>query len=126
MPARRHWRPSFRIVRAVRALTDERARKVYAVAATNTNVIRHIPCYCGCREQGHQHTAHCVVKRQAADGRMIEWNEHGGMCPLGPDIVGDAVPWHQHGSPLHQIRVDIDREFSLFGPPTPTPPVPAR
>ena len=44
---------------------------------------------------------------------------------MGADITGDATLWHEHGTPLAQIRTDIEREYSSRGPATPTPPVPS-
>lgn len=116
--------PSLPTVHAPGALADDVAQAVYAVAATNADMLQYIPCYCGCRSQGHESNLQCYVKRRAPDGRVSEWDGHGRTCPLGPDITGDAVYWSQKGKALSTVRADIDREFSSRGPATPTPPVP--
>jgi hypothetical protein len=117
--------PSLPLVIVAGALTDELAQMVYALAATNADTLQYMPCYCGCREQGHQSVHHCFVKRRSADGRVMEWDGHGRICPMGADIAGDATSSHQQGTPLAQIRLDIEREYGSRGPATPTPPVPS-
>jgi hypothetical protein len=37
-------------------------REAYRFAVANRNVLRYIPCYCGCGEQGHTSNASCYVK----------------------------------------------------------------
>jgi len=117
--------PSLPVVSAAGARAVEWAQAVYAVAATNADTLQYIPCYCGCRTQGHQSNLHCYVRRRSADGRVIEWDGHGRICPLGQDITGDAVLWHQRGSSLSTVRADIEAEYSSRGPATPTPPAPS-
>ena len=116
--------PSLPDVKTVGALSVELAQSVYALVATNEDTLQYIPCYCGCRSQGHGSVHHCHVKRRSADGRVTEWNDHGRICPLGPDIAGDAVLWRQRGTALAQVRADIEEEYSSRGPATRTPPVP--
>jgi hypothetical protein len=115
--------PSLPDVRTAGALPVQLAQKVYAVVAKNEETLRHIPCYCGCRDQGHASVHHCHVKRRSAEGVVMEWDGHGRVCPLSADISGDAVFWRQQGTPIAQIRADIEREYSSRAPATPTPPV---
>src|SRR5262245_34543854 len=37
-------------------------REAYRFAIANREVLRYIPCYCGCGEQGHTSNASCYVK----------------------------------------------------------------
>src|SRR5215468_6164238 len=37
-------------------------REAYRFAIANRDVLRYIPCYCGCGEQGHTSNASCYVK----------------------------------------------------------------
>jgi hypothetical protein len=103
--------PSLPSVSATEALAIDVAQPVYALAATNAETLRFVPCYCGCRSEGHQSVLHCYVKR-ATDGRVVEWEGHGRLCPIGADILGDATSWHQRKMSLSEIRTEIDREFS--------------
>src|SRR4051794_7253400 len=51
-------------------------RAAYEFAARHPDVLRHIPCFCGCERNGHGNNADCFVTRRAANGRP-EWNPHG-------------------------------------------------
>lgn len=116
--------PSLPDASAVGALPVELAQKVYALVAVNEDTLRYIPCYCGCRDQEHGSVHHCHVKRRSANGQVIEWNDHGRICPLGGDITGDSVLWRQQGRSLSEVRTEIEREYASRGPATITPAVP--
>lgn len=116
--------PSLPVVGLAGALSDELARKVYALVGRHADTLQYMPCYCGCRSEGHQSVMQCYIWRRTPDGQIVAWHPHGRICPIGADITGDAVPWHQNGTPLEQVRADIEREYSSRGPATVTPPVP--
>lgn len=123
------WDPSWPSLPAsniVDARDVAQLRALYAFAGKNADVLRYIPCYCGCQSQGHRSDNDCYVAQRSSDGRVTEWNGHGMTCPVGRDIAGDVMVWRENGRPLLSIRDDIEREFGLRGPATPTPPVPVR
>ncbi len=44
-------------------------RDAYAFAANREDVVRYIPCYCGCeRKEHHQSLRDCFIRGRAADG----------------------------------------------------------
>lgn len=45
-------------------------RETYRFAAANRDVLRYIPCYCGCGEQGHTSNASCYVKDSSPPGKL--------------------------------------------------------
>jgi hypothetical protein len=49
---------------------------VYEFAARRPDVLRHVPCFCGCERNGHKDNEDCFVANRAANGRP-EWDEHG-------------------------------------------------
>lgn len=49
---------------------------VYEFAARRPDVLRHVPCFCGCERNGHQDNEDCFVANRAANGRP-EWDVHG-------------------------------------------------
>lgn len=69
------------------------ARAIYAFAGKKADVLPYIPCYCGCRMQGHRSNHDCYVRQRSADGRVTEWDSHGMTCPVGPDSTGDVTLW---------------------------------
>ena len=53
------------------------ARAVYEFAAKHPEVLKFVPCYCGCESSGHPHNESCFVKRRDASGNVLEWDTHG-------------------------------------------------
>jgi hypothetical protein len=54
----------------------EVTRAVYAFAARSPEVLRYVPCFCGCEHHGHQGNDDCFVAGRDADGRP-RWEMHG-------------------------------------------------
>lgn len=55
----------------------DQARAVYEFAALHPEVLKFVPCYCGCESDGHPHNESCFVKRRDARGNVVEWDSHG-------------------------------------------------
>jgi hypothetical protein len=53
------------------------ARAVYKFAAEHPEILKYVPCYCGCESTGHGHNESCFVKRRDAKGNVLEWDTHG-------------------------------------------------
>jgi hypothetical protein len=45
-------------------------REAYRFAITNRNILRYIPCYCGCGAEGHTSNASCYVKDSSTPGNL--------------------------------------------------------
>ena len=54
----------------------EIVRAVYAFAARHPEVLRYVPCFCGCETRGHRDNEDCFVSGRDADGRP-HWEAHG-------------------------------------------------
>ena len=52
-------------------------QEVYKFAASHPEVLKFVPCYCGCGAEGHPHNESCFVKRRDARGNVTEWDTHG-------------------------------------------------
>jgi hypothetical protein len=52
-------------------------RAVYKFAGEHPEVLKYVPCYCGCESTGHPHNESCFVKRRDAAGNVLEWDTHG-------------------------------------------------
>jgi hypothetical protein len=55
----------------------DQARAVYQFAAEHPEVLKYVPCYCGCESTGHPHNESCFVKRRDVNGNVVEWDMHG-------------------------------------------------
>ena len=55
----------------------DQTRAVYKFAAEHPEVLKYVPCYCGCESSGHPHNESCFVKRRDVKGNVTEWDTHG-------------------------------------------------
>lgn len=55
----------------------DQVRAVYDFAAQHPEVLKFVPCYCGCESTGHPHNESCFVRRRDARGNVLEWDTHG-------------------------------------------------
>ena len=99
-------------------------RAVYEFVARRPDVMRYVPCFCGCERNGHQNNAHCFVAKRDPDGRP-HWDAHGLSCKVCIDVARDAMRMTAAGRPLTEIRTTIERTYSPHFPTmTPTPAAP--
>jgi hypothetical protein len=93
----------------------------YEFAARHPEVLKHMPCYCGCERNGHGNNQDCFVARRDAD-RRPEWNRHGIGCGISIDVALMAKSMHAEGASPAAIRDAVDRKFKAeFPNSTPTP-----
>ena len=52
-------------------------RAVYEFAGQHPEVLKYVPCYCGCESSGHPHNESCFVKSRDAKGNVTAWDTHG-------------------------------------------------
>jgi hypothetical protein len=55
----------------------DQTRAVYDFAAQHPEVLKFVPCYCGCESSGHPHNESCFVKSRDAQGNVTQWDTHG-------------------------------------------------
>jgi hypothetical protein len=96
-------------------------RAAYEFAARHPEVLKHMPCYCGCERNGHGNNQDCFVTRRDAD-RRPEWNPHGIGCGICIDVAVMARSMHADGASPATIRAAVDRKYKAdFPTSTPTP-----
>ncbi len=61
---------------AVMARSPEATRDAYAFAARHPEVLRYVPCFCGCERNGHGSNHDCFVSGRTREGQ-ITWDAHG-------------------------------------------------
>ena len=106
------------------ARPEPMTRAAYAFAARHPEVLRHMPCFCGCERHGHGHNEDCFVATRENDGRPV-WNPHGVGCGICIDVAREAARLHKAGVPLDEVRSAIERKYrSEYPTSTPTPAVP--
>jgi hypothetical protein len=90
-------------------------QQAYQFAAANPDVVKHIPCYCGCNKQGHKSNYDCYVVGQGASGQLT-LNTHALNCTICVDITQEAMRLVRSGKSTSEIRDDIDLNFAHYGP----------
>lgn len=100
----------------------EDMRLVYQVAATATEVLEWMPCYCGCGESaGHESNLNCFIDEIREDGSVV-WDDHSTRCMVCLETAVTAVKMTQDGKSLKEIRETIDKTYKEgFAKPTDTP-----
>lgn len=103
----------------------ETVRAVFQFAADHPEVLKYIPCVCGCERMGHQGNDMCFVAGRNKAGKVTEWESHGVICEVCLDIGNDAMRMHNSGASVSDIRKAIEAKYVVNGrteTPTPLPP----
>ncbi len=95
-------------------------REIYEWAKTpeGAALLEQVPCYCGCKFEGHKHTRHCFWRD---DGTF---DKHGITCSVCFDIARKTKEMHEQGTDICAIRKEIDRFYEPnkhLGTDTPMP-----
>ena len=90
-------------------------RQAYAFAHEHPEVLRAIPCYCGCGSIGHTSNYDCYIADEAADG-TITYDPHALGCSICVDITQDAERLLEEGRSPPEIRASIDSTYARYGP----------
>jgi hypothetical protein len=93
----------------------------YQFAAERPDVLRVLPCYCGCGlTAGHRSNLDCFVAGATPAGVPV-FDEHASFCQTCLDIARDARRLVTEGKSLRAIRAYVDERHSSKGPGTDTP-----
>jgi hypothetical protein len=101
-------------------------RATYDFAAQHPEILKYVPCYCGCGSQGHKANDSCFVARRDAKGNVLEWDEHGFGCAICVDVARESMQLYASGADVVSIRAAIERRWAPGNAagrtPTPAPP----
>jgi hypothetical protein len=85
---------------------DPKAREAYQVAKDIPDVLRELPCFCGCmRTHGHKNNLFCFM------------DEHGSACEICEDIAIDAKTMHNNGASVKEIQENIKSKYGQYAAP---------
>lgn len=90
-------------------------QQAYQFAVLNPDVMKHIPCYCGCGSMGHTSNYACYVKSVDANG-TVNFDSHAIGCSICVDITQDAMRLTKQGQSPPEIKAYVDKTYSRFGP----------
>lgn len=84
---------------------DPKAKEAYQVAKDIPDVLRELPCFCGCmRTHGHKNNLFCFM------------DEHGSACEICEDIALDAKTMHNNGASIKEIQENIKSKYAQYAP----------
>jgi hypothetical protein len=82
------------------------AEAAYHYAINHPNIVKWMPCYCGCGGLGHESNLACYVK---PDGSGFD--EHASYCDICIEITLKTKDLVAQGMSLREIRQVIDETF---------------
>ena len=90
-------------------------QEAYQFASANPDVMKNIPCYCGCGNVGHTSNYSCYVS-SVDDKGNIRFDNHALGCSICVDITQDVMRLLKEGKSLQDARAYIDATYSKYGP----------
>jgi len=87
----------------------------YQYAAANPDIMKDIPCYCGCGSIGHTSNYDCYVSNVNANG-TITFDNHALGCSICVDITQEVMRILKDGKSPQDARAYIDMTYSKYGP----------
>jgi hypothetical protein len=86
----------------------------YQFAAANPDVMKNIPCYCGCGNVGHASNYDCYVSGVDANGK-VAFDNHALGCSICVDITQDVMRMLRDGKSPQEARAYVDATYSKYG-----------
>ena len=90
-------------------------QEAYQFNVANPEVMKNIPCYCGCGNIGHTSNYDCYVS-QVDDKDNITFDNHALGCSICVDITQDVMRLLKEGKSTQEARAYIDATYSKYGP----------
>jgi hypothetical protein len=89
-------------------------QQAYQFASANPDVMKGIPCYCGCGNIGHTSNYSCYVQSTDAKGN-ITFDNHALGCSLCVTITQDTMRLLKEGKTVPQIKAYVDTTYGKYG-----------
>lgn len=90
-------------------------QEAYQFASINPDLMKDIPCYCGCGDIGHTSNYDCYVSGMDAQGN-IKFDNHSLGCSICVDITQDVMRMLQDGKTPAEARAYVDATYAKYGP----------
>ncbi len=89
-------------------------KQSYQFAAANPEVMKGVPCYCGCGNLGHTSNYSCYVSGVDAQGK-ITYDNHALGCSLCVNITQDTMRLLKEGKSVPEIKAYVDATYGKYG-----------
>ena len=90
-------------------------QEAYQFNVANPEIMKNIPCYCGCGAVGHTSNYACYVSHVDDQGN-ITFDNHALGCSICVDITQDVMRMLREGKSPQEARAYIDATYSKYGP----------
>ncbi len=90
-------------------------QEAYQFASINPDVMKDIPCYCGCGNVGHTSNYDCYVSNVDAQSN-ITFDNHALGCSICVDITQDVMRMLREGKTPAEARIYVDSTYAKYGP----------
>ena len=90
-------------------------QQAYQFSVANPDIMKNIPCYCGCGNIGHTSNYDCYVSSVDANGD-VAFDNHALGCSICVDITQDVMRMLREGKSPQDARAYIDATYSKYGP----------
>ncbi len=85
--------------------TDAKTKDSYAAAREIPDVLKELPCFCGCMlSHAHKNNLFCFM------------DEHGSACLICQDIALDARTMRRNGASVTEIQDNIRMKYAQYAP----------
>ncbi len=89
-------------------------QEAYQFNVANPDLMKQIPCYCGCGDIGHTSNYDCYVSH-VDDNSVITFDSHALGCSICVDITQDVMRMLKDGKTPQEARATIDATYSKYG-----------
>jgi len=90
-------------------------QQAYQFVVANPEVMKQIPCYCGCGAMGHASNYACYVSGVDGNG-SVSFDSHALGCSICVDITQDTMRLLKQDKTVSEIKDYIDQTYSQYGP----------
>jgi hypothetical protein len=90
-------------------------QQAYQFNVANPDVMKQIPCYCGCGKMGHTSNYSCYVQSVDEKG-TVNFDTHALGCSICVDITQDAMRLLKEGKSTADIKAYVDQTYAKYGP----------
>ena len=90
-------------------------QEAYQFNVANPEIMKEIPCYCGCCNIVHASNYDCYVS-DVDDAGNFTFDNHALGCSICVDITQDVMRMLKDGKSPQEARASIDATYSKYGP----------
>lgn len=93
---------------------DEQMKVIYRAVLEQQQLLKHVPCYCGCGDSvKHAHNYHCFIHENKDDGSIV-WDDYATRCQICLDIVAESIVENNDGKTIDEVRTMIEEKYEVL------------